>query len=270
MAGRRRPGACPAVSAPGSSGGSAGSRTAAWSCWRACCAGLATFGVAAGTLALGATLFLFVGRDHFPQIDAGQMQLHVRARLGVRIEEAGRLLQQVEDTIREVVPARDLGGVLDNIGLPANNYNLAFSDGSIVACNDGQVLASLKPGHAATAGSIRTLRRVLAERFPSAVFYFQPAGIVTQVLNFGLPAPIDVQVAGRDKANRAAAQAVLTKLKRVRRCRPPPRSRPTSGPTRRAAERAAGPGRPRQHAAAVQRRHAAPPGRAEAARARRR
>ena len=176
-----------------------------------------TLSVVGATLAAGGGLFLFVGQDYFPQIDAGQMQLHVRARSGLRIEEAERLFQRVEDTIREVVPDRDRALILDNIGMPANNYNLAFSDGSTVALNDGQVLVSLKPGHAPTAGYMRTLRTRLRDRFPDAVFYFQPADIITQVLNFGLPAPIDVQVAGRDAAgNQAAARAILAKLKGVR------------------------------------------------------
>ncbi len=176
-----------------------------------------TLGVAAGTVAVGGGLFLFVGRDYFPQIDAGQMQLHVRAHSGLRIEEAEMFFQKVEDTIREVVPESERSSILDNIGLPNNNYNLAFSDGSTVAYYDGQVLVSLKPGHAPTAGYMRTLRTVLRERFPDGIFYFQPADIITQVLNFGLPAPIDVQVAGRDDAkNREVAQALLAKLKGVR------------------------------------------------------
>jgi len=129
----------------------------------------ATLGVAAGTVAVGGGLFLFVGRDYFPQIDAGQMQLHVRAHPGLRIEEAEMFFQKVEDAIREVVPERDRSTILDNIGLPNNNYNLAFSDGSTVAYYDGQVLVSLKPGHAPTAGYMRTLRTLLRERFPNNI-----------------------------------------------------------------------------------------------------
>ncbi len=177
----------------------------------------ATLAAVAGTLALGGGLFLFVGRDYFPQIDAGQMQLHVRARSGLRIEEAERFFQQVEDTIREVVPEQDRASILDNIGMPANNYNLAFSDGSTVAYYDGQVLISLNPSHAPSAGYMRKLRTVLRDRFPDGVFYFQSADIITQVLNFGLPAPIDVQVVGKDAAkNQQAAQALLAKMKGVR------------------------------------------------------
>jgi multidrug efflux pump subunit AcrB len=176
-----------------------------------------TLAVAATVLASGAGLYLFVGTDYFPQIDAGQMTLHVRAYPGTRIEEAERLFQSVEDTIRSVVPERDRGLILDNIGLPSNNYNLAYSDGSFVAYYDGQILISLKEGHAPTRDYMRTLRTVLRDRFPNAIFYFQPADIITQTLDFGLPAPIDVQVAGRDAAkNRVVAEHIRDRLRAVR------------------------------------------------------
>ncbi len=168
-------------------------------------------------LSFSGILLIFVGRDYFPQIDAGEMQLHVRGRPGLRIEETEILFQHVEDTIREVVPAHDLGLILDNIGLPANNYNLAFSDGATVGLNDGQILVSLKPDHASTAGYMRTLRSVLRERYPAAIFYFQPADIITQILNFGLPAPIDVQVTGKDAAtNLEVAQRLVKQVAGVR------------------------------------------------------
>jgi len=178
---------------------------------------LPTLAVVGAMLAIGGTLFFFVGEDYFPQIDAGQMTLHVRAYPGTRIEEAEKLFQNVEDTIRGVVPAKDLGQVLDNIGLPSNNYNLAYSDGSFVAFSDGQILITLKEGHAATAGTMRTLRRVLHDRYPSAVFYFQPADIITQILNFGIPSTIDVQVAGRDAAkNQATALRIAERMRGLR------------------------------------------------------
>ena len=176
-----------------------------------------TLAVVGAMLAVGGTLFFVVGEDYFPQIDAGQMTLHVRAYPGTRIEEAEKLFQDVEDTIRDVVPKKDLGQILDNIGLPSNNYNLAYSDGSFVAYNDGQILITLNEGHAATAGIMRTLRRVLHEKFPSAVFYFQPADIITQILNFGIPSTIDVQVAGRDAAkNQAAALRIAERMRGLR------------------------------------------------------
>ncbi|WP_158744021.1 efflux RND transporter permease subunit [Acidisphaera sp. L21] len=171
-----------------------------------------TLTVAGATLVVGGTLFLFVGEDYFPQIQAGQLTLHVRGRSGLRIEETERLFQQVEDTIRQEVPSTDL--VLDNIGLPANNYNLAFTDGSTVALNDGQILISLKPDHPSPAGIMRRLRVALRDKFPNAIFYFQPADIITQVLNFGLPAPIDIQVTGRDSVkNLQVAQELVRRVR---------------------------------------------------------
>ncbi len=174
----------------------------------------ATMAVAGATLAVGATLFLFVGQDYFPQIEAGQLTLHVRGRPGLRIEGAEKLFQQVEDTVRQTVP--DVSGILDNIGLPSNNYNLAYSDGSTVAFYDGQILVSLKPDHGSTFTMMKKLRVVLRQKFPDAIFYFQPADIITQVLNFGLPAPIDIQVSGKDREkDLAVAQQVVARLTKV-------------------------------------------------------
>jgi multidrug efflux pump subunit AcrB len=172
----------------------------------------------AGTMIVAAGfLTFFVGEDYFPQISAGQIRLHVRGPSGLRLEETERLFQAVEDEIRRVIPPRDLGLVLDNIGMPAINYNLSYDDGSTVAMNDGQILISLKDGHALAAGYVRKLRSALQQRFPSAIFYFQPADIITQILNFGLPAPIDVQVVGNDAENNLrVALALLPRIKRVR------------------------------------------------------
>ena len=173
-----------------------------------------TLAVAGCTLAVGGTLFLFIGQDYFPQIAAPQMTLHVRGRPGLRIEDTERLFQQVEDTVRQVVPSTDL--ILDNIGLPANNYNLAFTDGSTVALNDGQILINLKEDHPSVFGLQKRLRVALRQRFPDATFYFQPADIITQVLNFGLPAPIDIQVSGQDRVhNLAVAQQIVQRVRRV-------------------------------------------------------
>jgi multidrug efflux pump subunit AcrB len=152
-------------------------------------------------LGLGAILFPLVGRDFFPLIDGGQIQLHVRAPAGTRIEDTERIFEDVEDKIREVIPDRDRQLIVDNIGLPARAYNLAFSDGSTIGVNDGVILVSLKAGHAPTADYVRKLRQVLPEAFPADTFYFQAADIVTQILNFGLPAQIDVRTVGYDKAN---------------------------------------------------------------------
>jgi multidrug efflux pump subunit AcrB len=151
-------------------------------------------------LALGATMFVLVGRDFFPAIDGGQIQLHVRAPAGTRIEATERIFQAVEDKIREVIPERDRERIVDNIGLPARSYNLAFTDGSTIGINDGLILVALKEGHAPTADYVRKLRQALPAAFPEVVFYFQAADIVTQILNFGLPAQIDVRTVGYDRA----------------------------------------------------------------------
>jgi multidrug efflux pump subunit AcrB len=176
-----------------------------------------TMSVVVGVLVMGGVLYQFVGEEYFPQIFAGEMTLHVRARPGTRIESAERLFQSVEDTIRQVVPASELNLIIDNIGLPANNYNLAYSDGSFVAFYDGQSLISLKENHGSTAGYMRTLRQVLRDKFPSAIFYFQPSDIITQTLNFGIPAPIDVQVVGRDaEKNLQVAKRILTRMTAIK------------------------------------------------------
>jgi multidrug efflux pump subunit AcrB len=155
--------------------------------------------VAALMLALGGVMLAFVGRDFFPEIDGGQIKLHVRAPAATRIEATERIFQDVEDKIREVIPARERDLVVDDIGVPQRVYNLAFTDGSTINVNDGVILISLKEGHAPTAGYVRRLREVLPAAFPSVTFYFQSADMITQILNFGLPAQIDVRVVGRDR-----------------------------------------------------------------------
>jgi multidrug efflux pump subunit AcrB len=152
-------------------------------------------------LALGVALYPMVGRDFFPVIDGGQIQLHVRAPAGSRIENTEHIFQDVENKIREIIPDKERALIVDNIGLPARSYNLAFSDGSTIGVNDGVILVSLKEGHRPTADYIRKLREVLPTAFPEDTFYFQAADIVTQILNFGLPAQIDVRTVGYDRAN---------------------------------------------------------------------
>ncbi|WP_024510995.1 efflux RND transporter permease subunit [Bradyrhizobium sp. ARR65] len=152
-------------------------------------------------LALGAVLYPMVGRDFFPAIDGGQIQLHVRAPAGTRIETTERTFQDIENKIREIIPDSERELVVDNIGLPARAYNLAFSDGSTIGVNDGVILVSLKEGHRPTAEYVRKLREVLPAAFPEDTFYFQAADIVTQILNFGLPAQIDVRTVGYDRGN---------------------------------------------------------------------
>jgi multidrug efflux pump subunit AcrB len=156
---------------------------------------------AVAVLALGGTLLMFVGRDFFPIIDGGQIQLHVRAPAGTRIEKTEAIFQAIEDKIREVIPANEREQILDNIGLPARNYNLAFADGTTIGVNDGVILITLKEGHPPTAGYIHKLRSVLTAAFPEEIFYFQAADMVTQILNFGIPAQIDVRTVGYDRVN---------------------------------------------------------------------
>jgi len=156
--------------------------------------------VAGLMLALGGVMFAEVGRDFFPVIDGGQIKLHVRAPAATRIEATERIFQEIEDKIREVIPARDRDLIVDDIGVPQRPYNLAFTDGSTINVNDGVILVSLKEGHAPTAEYERRLREALPAAFPSVTFYFQAADMVTQILNFGLPAQIDIRVIGRDRA----------------------------------------------------------------------
>jgi multidrug efflux pump subunit AcrB len=165
--------------------------------------------VAVVMLTLGGTLFFFVGRDFFPVIDGGQIQLHVRAPPGTRIERTELIFQAIEDKIREVIPENEREQILDNIGLPARNYNLAFSDGTTIGVNDGVILVTLKEGHPPTASYVHKLREALPAAFPEVTFYFQAADMVTQILNFGIPAQIDVRTVGYDRANNLAVAREL-------------------------------------------------------------
>jgi multidrug efflux pump subunit AcrB len=168
--------------------------------------------VAVLMLSLGAVMLLFVGRDFFPLIDGGQIQLHVRAPAGTRIESTEAIFQAVEDKIREVIPDKDRSLIIDNIGLPARAYNLAFADGSTIGINDGVIQVALKEGHKPTADYVKKLRQVLPAAFPEDVFYFQAADIVTQILNFGLPAQIDIRTVGYDLNNLSVARELRQRL----------------------------------------------------------
>ena len=172
--------------------------------------------VAVAMLALGGVMLTWVGRDFFPEIDGGQIKLHVRAPAATRIETTERVFQEVEDKVREVIPERDRDLVVDDIGVPQRPYNLAFTDGSTINVNDGVILVSMKEGHAPTANYVRKLREVLPAAFPSDTFYFQAADMTTQILNFGLPAQIDVRVVGRDHAtNLEVAHALRRRMAAV-------------------------------------------------------
>ncbi|ACB96447.1 efflux RND transporter permease subunit [Beijerinckia indica] len=176
-----------------------------------------TLGAVLAVFAGSAVLFTFVGQDYFPQIDAGAMTLHVRTRSGMRIEATEQVFASIEDTIREVIPAKELGIIVDNIGLPALNYNFAFGDGSFVAYNDGQMLISLAEEHESTLDYMKKLRPILRERFPDVIFYFQPADIITQILDFGTITSVDVQVLGRhEEKDLEVAKNIERRLRAVR------------------------------------------------------
>ncbi|WP_088348758.1 MULTISPECIES: efflux RND transporter permease subunit [Rhodomicrobium] len=168
--------------------------------------------VIAGAVAMAYT----VGTDFFPQVDGGLIQLHVRAPARTRIETTEAIFQKVEDKIRTQIPKKDLGLILDNIGLPARTYNLAFTDGTTIGVNDGQILISLKEGHRPTAEYVKRLRRELTKAFPDLIFYFQPADLVTQILNFGVPSQLDIQIVGYDaEGNKKLAKQLQQKMAAV-------------------------------------------------------
>ncbi len=163
------------------------------------------------------SLFLLVvGQDFFPYVDAGQMRLHVRCPSGTRIETAEQVFAQVEAEIRRIVPPDEVQIIIDNIGLPSG-LNLAFSDSTTISNSDGDILIALKPArHGSTPEYIRRIRADLNAKFPQEVFFFTAADMTTQILNFGLPAPIDVQIVGRDTAhNYETAKRLLGRIRRV-------------------------------------------------------
>ncbi len=164
-------------------------------------------------------LLPFVGQDFFPQVDAGQFRLHVRAPAGTRLEKTEQIFTQVENEIRQVIPEEELEIILDNIGLPVGGVNLAFSDTATIGPGDGEILVGLKEGkHHSTWQYVRQLRQKLTAQFPELTFFFQPADIVTQILNFGLPAPIDIQVIGPAKNRRdnyKIAQKIKTQIAQI-------------------------------------------------------
>nr|WP_316642062.1 efflux RND transporter permease subunit [uncultured Roseateles sp.] len=159
---------------------------------------------------LSCLLYPLLGRDFFPTVDAGQIRLHMRAPTGTRIEETARLADQVEAVIREIIPAKQLETILDNLGVPNSGINLSYSNAGTIGTLDGEILMSLREGHDPTEDFVTKLRAELPKRFPGIEFFFQPADIVTQILNFGLPAAIDVQFTGANVAANARLAAELT------------------------------------------------------------
>jgi CzcA family heavy metal efflux pump len=183
--------------------------------WVLCHAGF-SLGCFALFAVISSMLIPFIGQDFFPQVDAGTFRLHVRAPAGTRIEEVENTFQRVEGTIRETIPKNELAMVLDDIGIPNGAFNLAFGDGSLTDVQDGEILVALKEDHHPTERYRQQLRKVLHEKYPDVIFYFQASDIVNQILNFGLPAPIDIQVSGRQsQQNYEIAQKIRREVSTV-------------------------------------------------------
>ncbi len=165
---------------------------------------------------LAMVLAPFLGQDFFPTSDAGQFKLHIRMKTGSRIEEMARMSDLVDAAIRREIPKDEMGTIIDNIGLPYSQLNLSYSNSGQVGTADGDILVNLKEKHRPTEEYVRALRTKLPREFPGMTFYFLPADIVTQILNFGLPSPIDLQIIGNDvEASRAFANRVLPQLQRI-------------------------------------------------------
>src|SRR5581483_10877936 len=163
-----------------------------------------------------AGLAFFLGRDFFPSVDSGQMRLHVRARAGLRIEETARLVDTVEQEIRREMPKGDITTIVDNIGLPYSGINTSYSNSGTIGTSDAEVLVNLAKDHRPTDEYVRMLRKSLPQQFPGVEFFFQPADIVSQILNFGLPSPIDVQLTGPNyEQNYQIAQQIANRLRHV-------------------------------------------------------
>ncbi len=161
--------------------------------------------------ALSCLLYPFLGRDFFPSSDTGQVRLHLRAPTGTRIEETARIADAVEAVIRELVPPTELETILDNIGVPNSGINLSYSNAGTIGTFDGEIFLSLRHGHRPSEEIVTLLRSELPKRFPGIEFFFQPADIVTQILNFGLPAAIDVQFSGANTVKNSELAAELVK-----------------------------------------------------------
>ena len=161
-------------------------------------------------------LWPFLGENFFPSVDSGQILMHVRAQPGTRIEETARLFEQIEQTVRHTIPPDQIDNIVDNIGLPFSGINMAYQNTGTIGPEDGDALISLRENHGSTAAYIKQLRTILPRKFPGTTFSFLPADIVSQILNFGLPAPIDVQVVGNNqKANYAYATDLLKRIRMV-------------------------------------------------------
>jgi multidrug efflux pump subunit AcrB len=169
-----------------------------------------------GVCVMSFLLLPYVGEDFFPAVDSGQFKLHLRAPTGTRIEDTARICDEVDAAIREVIPPRQLDSLIDNIGLPYSGLNLSYTNSAPIGPQDADILVALTRDHRPTADYVHDLRLALMKRFPGVQFSFIPSDIVSQILSFGLPAPIDVQIVGRDfEANRTFAANLVTKMLRV-------------------------------------------------------
>jgi multidrug efflux pump subunit AcrB len=173
------------------------------------------FGATGGFVLISLCLVPFLGRDFFPAVDAGQFRLHVRAPAGTRLEATEERFYQVGRIIREVIPSNEIGNVLDNIGLPVSGINLAFSDNATISSADGEILVALNANHKPTAQYVRILREKLHQDFPAMDFYFSAPDIVSQILNFGIPAPIDIQVTGQNPKGYDIANEIKARVAQI-------------------------------------------------------
>jgi multidrug efflux pump subunit AcrB len=169
-----------------------------------------------GVVVLSFGLTPFLGQNFFPAVDSGQITLHVRAPVGTRLDDTSLLLGKVQNAIRQVIPAEEIDTVVDNIGTPSSSINLIYNNSGVIGPQDGDIFISLKHGHAPTEDYVKRLREVLPRQFPSATFSFLPADMISQILNFGAPSPIDLQIIGSDAAaNRAYAAKIMRRLKTI-------------------------------------------------------
>ncbi|MBV9672169.1 MAG: efflux RND transporter permease subunit [Verrucomicrobia bacterium] len=169
-----------------------------------------------GFAALSMALFPFLGQDFFPAVDAGRFDLHIRMLPGTRVEETARTVDLIEKQLRQIIPASQLGGIIDNLGIPYSGINLSYNTTGTISAADGDILVSLKEKHDPTNRFVREIRRRIQQQFPDVGIWFPPSDIVAQVLNFGLPAPINVQIQGLNKqANFQFATRLMAKMKTV-------------------------------------------------------
>src|SRR4030081_2063389 len=169
-----------------------------------------------GFTLLSFALAPYLGQDFFPTIDGGQIKIHMRAQTGTRIEETTKLADRIGEAIHKIIPASELGGITDNIGLSVSGINMAYNNSGTIGVEDADILISLQPNHAPTADYVKAMREQLPRQFPGTSFAFLPADMVSQILNFGVPAPIDLHGVGNDlQANRKYANALLAQIKKI-------------------------------------------------------